>query len=115
MASRIPDATLVVLDSINHTPLYGEPAFDEEFAQLEQFLPPTRLRTESASAFDMLTAREREILELIARGMDNMKIAAWCGLAEKTVRNHVSRIFTKIAVEHRGQAIVVARDAGLGH
>jgi len=61
-----------------------------------------------------LTARERAVLERIAEGLDNSEIAASLGLSEKTVRNHITRVFDKIGVEHRYQAIVRARDAGLG-
>ena len=61
-----------------------------------------------------LTPRERNVLECIARGLDNAEIAASLGLSEKTVRNHITRVFDKIGVEHRYQAIVLARDAGLG-
>jgi DNA-binding NarL/FixJ family response regulator len=61
-----------------------------------------------------LTPRERAVLEGIAQGMGNSEIATSLGLAEKTVRNHITRVFDKIQVEHRYQAIVLARDAGLG-
>ena len=61
-----------------------------------------------------LTARERAVLERIAEGLDNSEIAASLGLSEKTVRNHITRVFDKIGVQHRYQAIVRARDAGLG-
>ena len=61
-----------------------------------------------------LTAREREVLERLAQGLDNAQIAAHLGLSEKTVRNHLTHVFDKIGVENRGQAIVLAREAGLG-
>lgn len=61
-----------------------------------------------------LSEREVEVLEQIAQGLDNAQIAARLGMAEKTVRNHVTRIFDKIEVENRSQAIVLAREAGLG-
>ena len=61
-----------------------------------------------------LTPRERAVLERIAEGLDNTEIATSLGLSEKTVRNHITRVFDKIGVEHRYQAIVRARDAGLG-
>jgi DNA-binding NarL/FixJ family response regulator len=54
------------------------------------------------------------VLEGIAGGLDNAEIAASLGLSEKTVRNHITRVFDKIGVDHRYQAIVLARDAGLG-
>ena len=54
------------------------------------------------------------MLEGIAEGLDNSEIATSLGLSEKTVRNHITRVFDKIGVEHRYEAIVRARDAGLG-
>ena len=65
--------------------------------------------------FPQLTDREREVLELVAQGRANAAIAARLGLSQKTVRNHVSNILTKLQVADRAQAIVHARDAGLGH
>ena len=74
--------------------------------------------TTNASApppvFPQLTDREREVLDLVAQGRANTAIAAKLGLSQKTVRNHVSNILTKLQVADRAQAIVQARDAGLG-
>jgi DNA-binding NarL/FixJ family response regulator len=71
-------------------------------------------RASAAAPFPDLTAREREILDLIARGRANGQIAEQLVLSDKTVRNHVSNIFTKIQVVNRAQAIVKAREAGIG-
>jgi len=65
-------------------------------------------------AFPELTEREREILELIARGRSNAEITSSLVLSPKTVRNHVSNIFAKLQVRDRAEAIVRAREAGLG-
>ena len=65
--------------------------------------------------FPQLTDRERQVLELVAQGRANVAIAARLSLSHKTVRNHVSNILTKLQVADRAQAIVQARDAGLGH
>ncbi|AHI00327.1 response regulator transcription factor [Kutzneria viridogrisea] len=67
-----------------------------------------------ATAFPELTTRELEILNLIARGESNSGIAAALVISPKTVRNHVSNIFSKLQVADRSQAIVRAREAGLG-
>ena len=67
-----------------------------------------------ARAFPELTSREREILDLIAQGLSNPEIAARLYLSPKTVRNHISNIFAKLQVADRAQAIVRAREAGLG-
>ena len=64
--------------------------------------------------FPELTAREREVLELMARGQGNTEIAHRLVVSEKTVRNNVSTILTKLHAAHRAQAVARARDAGLG-
>jgi DNA-binding NarL/FixJ family response regulator len=64
--------------------------------------------------FPELTDREREVLDLVARGHDNMVIARRLSLSPKTVRNHLSNVLTKLQVADRAQAIVRAREAGLG-
>jgi DNA-binding NarL/FixJ family response regulator len=64
--------------------------------------------------FPQLTDREREILELVAQGRSNTAIATRLQLSQKTIRNNVSNILIKLQVADRAQAIVRARDAGLG-
>jgi DNA-binding NarL/FixJ family response regulator len=64
--------------------------------------------------FPELTEREREILNLIAQGFNNAFIAERLVLSPKTVRNHISNIFSKLHVADRSQAIVRAREAGMG-
>jgi DNA-binding NarL/FixJ family response regulator len=66
-------------------------------------------------AFPDLTDRERELLDLIAQGMNNRAIAGRLEIAGKTVRNHISNIFSKLQVADRAEAIVRAREAGYGH
>jgi DNA-binding NarL/FixJ family response regulator len=70
-------------------------------------------RADSA-VFPELTAREREVLTLIASGLSNAAIAGRLGLAANTVGNHISNIFAKLQVASRAEAIVRARSAGLG-
>ena len=65
-------------------------------------------------AFPQLTDREREVLDLLARGHDNRRIARELFLSDKTVRNHVSNVLTKLGVEDRSEAVARARNAGLG-
>ena len=65
-------------------------------------------------AFPILTPREREVLDLIASGLGNARIAAQLGVASSTVGNHVTNIFAKLHVASRAEAIVRAREAGLG-
>jgi DNA-binding NarL/FixJ family response regulator len=64
--------------------------------------------------FADLTSREREILELIARGEANTSIAERLSISLKTVRNHVSNIYSKLQVADRAQAVIRARDGGMG-
>jgi DNA-binding NarL/FixJ family response regulator len=64
--------------------------------------------------FPELADREREVLDLMAAGASNTEIARRLFLSEKTVRNYVSSIFSKLAVRNRAEAIVLAREAGLG-
>ncbi len=67
-----------------------------------------------AAAFPALTERERDVLALVAAGKGNASIAHELMISLKTVRNHVSNVFTKLQVSDRSAAIVKARDAGLG-
>lgn len=66
------------------------------------------------TAFGRLSARELEVLELMARGYDNRRIARELVLSDKTVRNHVSNVLTKLDAEDRTDAVLRARAAGLG-
>jgi len=68
----------------------------------------------SNAVFPELTDREREVLDLIARGHDNATISRRLVLSPKTVRNHVSNVLTKLGLPDRSAAIVRAREAGLG-
>ncbi|TFZ05220.1 alpha/beta fold hydrolase [Ramlibacter henchirensis] len=113
LAANIAGARFEILDSINHVPLAGEPAFDRMMALIDGFLPGSAGGA-GEPAFAGLSARERDLLELLAQGLDNAQIAARLGLAEKTVRNNVSALFTRLEVENRAQAIVRARQAGFG-
>ncbi|SDC69950.1 response regulator transcription factor [Nocardioides lianchengensis] len=71
-------------------------------------------RTAVRLPFPELSDREREVLDLLARGYDNATIARRMVLSPKTVRNHVSNVLTKLAVPDRATAMIRARDEGLG-
>ncbi len=91
----------------------GEAIFGPAIAQrVLDFLSGTTPR--QVAAFPELSEREREVLSLLAEGRSNPDIARRLFLSPKTVRNHVSNIFTKLQVADRAQAIIKARDAGLG-
>lgn len=92
----------------------GEAIFGASVAsRILEFFAAPRPR-ETAVVFPQLTAREHEVLDLIAAGRSNSEVTELLVLSPKTVRNHVSNIFAKLQVADRAQAIVLARDAGLG-
>ena len=110
-AALIPNAEFVSLDSVNHILLPDEPAWQQLVAEFRRFVPGGPA---GGGAFDELTGRERQVLELIARGLDNDEIALMLRLSAKTVGNHITHIFAKAGIGSRAQAIVRARDAGYG-
>ena len=84
---------------------------------IDDFLPAEPPRPIDGGApplLEDLTTREHQVLERVAQGLDNDTIARQLGISEKTVRNQVSIIFSKLGVNSRAQAIVRARDAGFG-
>ena len=72
---------------------------------------PVQAESQLTAAFPQLTAREAEILRMVADQMTNPEVAERLGLTEKTIRNNVSSIFTKLQVATRAQAIAMAREA----
>jgi DNA-binding NarL/FixJ family response regulator len=90
----------------------GEAIFGPGIARLVLGLVAEPPATEDR--FAELTSREREVLELIAAGTRNTEIARRMAIAPKTVANHISAIFTKLQITDRSEAIILARDAGLG-
>jgi DNA-binding NarL/FixJ family response regulator len=92
----------------------GEALFGPEIAtRLMNFFASPQ-SDPATQAFPELTSREHEVLELIAQGINNQSIASRLSISEKTVRNHISNIFNKLQVVDRAQAIVKAREAGMG-
>jgi pimeloyl-ACP methyl ester carboxylesterase/DNA-binding CsgD family transcriptional regulator len=114
LAGLIPNARFVPLDSRSHVILDHEPEFRRCFDEIHAFLRGVDGPLSQAPGFAKLTARERELVELLAHGLDNLQIAAHLELTEKTVRNKVSAVFDKLQVANRAQAIVKAREAGFG-
>jgi DNA-binding NarL/FixJ family response regulator len=90
----------------------GEAIFGARIA--ERVIGYLRSPPEAGTPFPALTPREREVLDRIAAGERNDAIASGLGLSVKTVSNHISSIFAKLAVADRAEAIVRARERGLG-
>lgn len=110
LAASIADARFETLPSRNHIPLAGEPAFERFCAALGAFIHQRR----EEGAPGPFTPRERELLALVAQGLDNLQIGAHMGLADKTVRNALSKLYATLQVEGRPQAVARARDLGFG-
>lgn len=110
-ASLIPGAQFVALSSRNHILLEHEPAWRRWRDEVETFLARPHA---SQSPVATLTPRERDLLALVAEGLDNAQIAARLGIREKTVRNHLTSIYAKLGVETRAQAIVLVHRANTG-
>lgn len=113
MATLLPDARFVPLEGKNHMMLPDEPAWTTFTAEVDDFLGDDR-DAANPGEFAQLTQREYAILECIARGLSNEEISDRLFISVKTVGNHITRVFSKLGVANRSQAIVQARDAGLG-
>ena len=92
----------------------GETHFGSEIARRLMGFFSTPKPAAPSEIFPELTAREAEVLDLIAQGRNNAESARRLYLSQKTVRNHVSNVFLELQVADRSQAIVRAREAGLG-
>lgn len=117
LTALIPDARFVLLESKNHILLEGEGAWARFRAEMRSFLgagPAEIARADDVEPFPELTKRERETLEVIAQGLDNRQIAERLVISPKTVRNNASRIYSKLEARSRVQAVVLAREAGMG-
>ncbi|WP_405977206.1 response regulator [Streptomyces sp. NBC_00158] len=102
-----------VLHALRTVAAGGAVIGSELAARLAELLAGGR-RRDAGQLFPSLTSREVEVLELIARGHDNRRIARELALSEKTVRNHITHVFEKLQVTSRAEAVARARDAGLG-
>lgn len=114
VASAIPGATFVPLPGRNHVLAPGDPAFELFHERVESFLGVTAPLGPEATIPADLTKREREVVDHMARGLDNGAIARALSISPKTVRNHVSNVFAKLGVHHRAEAVVKARELGFG-
>lgn len=93
----------------------GQALFSATIAgRITAFFQRGMQQANAAAPFPELTEREREVLSLIAQGLNNQALAARLHVSGKTISNHISNIFNKLQVADRAQAIVKARSAGLG-
>ncbi len=106
LAASISGARFEILRSRNHIPLAPEPAFERLCQVIDEFVA-------DKVAAPKLTPREQELTSLVALGLDNLQIAARLGVADKTTRNMLSALYTKLDVEGRAMAVVKAREMGL--
>jgi pimeloyl-ACP methyl ester carboxylesterase/DNA-binding CsgD family transcriptional regulator len=110
LAALIPSARFVPLESDNHVLLETEAAWPLFLSEIRAFLQPSpQHHVDEVAEEGALTAAEREVLHLVADGLDNRAIAQRLTKSEKTVRNQVSIIFDKLGVRTRAEAIVKAR------
>lgn len=110
-AGAISGAKFVTIDSDNHI-IQDDESWQQFLSAIADFLPH-RLEAQESSRLGQLTPRELEVLGEIALGKANAEIADSLFISPNTVRNHVNRIFSKLGVSDRAQAIVLARDEGL--
>jgi pimeloyl-ACP methyl ester carboxylesterase/DNA-binding CsgD family transcriptional regulator len=120
VAAQIPGAHFAILESKNHVLMRTEPAWQYFWKEFYRFLGVDSQLSKSSvetsledKVWSMLSARERDVLRLLASGYTNLEISQKLGLSEKTVRNYVSNIYGKLQINSRGEAIVLARNFGL--
>jgi pimeloyl-ACP methyl ester carboxylesterase/DNA-binding CsgD family transcriptional regulator len=117
IASEIRGSQFACINSRNHILLEHEPGWQEFTTLIQKCIPAgcavAPAAADAAQRLQQLSAREQQILSYIARGLNNRQIAEALFISEKTVRNHITHIFDKLAVGSRAQAIVLARDLGL--
>jgi DNA-binding CsgD family transcriptional regulator len=114
IAARIPDAQFVELDSKNHILLENDDAWGRFREVVLEFVEHEASADGEDPSFASLSPRERAILALITEGLSNAEIAGRLSLSEKTIRNQISKVFDKLGVWSRAQAIVFARDRRFG-
>jgi len=116
LAALVPSARFLPLETRNHVVIENEPAWAELMTELRAFLGGAAhtARVQRCAGVARLSRTELQVLALLARGLHNSAIAAQLRKGEKTVRNQVSGILSKLQVSSRAEAVALARDAGIG-
>ena len=110
LATLLPDARLVVLESANHILLSDEPAWASFVSELREFLGTQRATAEPGAGVEDLSRRELEVLELVAAGLTNEAIAERLSLSIRTVERHLTNMYVKLGVSGKaGRAAAAAR------
>jgi RNA polymerase sigma factor (sigma-70 family) len=106
-----PEALIAAL----HTVAAGDSLLSPSVTRrvIERMATQPALNVSSSARLDELTPREREVLELVARGLSNSEIATAFVIEESTVKTHVRRILTKLRLRDRVQAVIFAYESGL--
>jgi len=112
LAAGIPTAEFVQLESRNHVLLAHEPAWVRFKEVVMEFVGRSAQVEQSGGVFAALSDRERDVVTGLVAGHSNLEIAARLNISDKTVRNMLTRIFEKLEVRSRAQAIVLAREQG---
>lgn len=115
LAEGIPNPEFVLVDSKNHILRAEEPGWKQFTEAISRFLDggEDSKAAQKSELLEELTDRESEILRRIALGHKNARIAEELFISEKTVRNHITNVFSKLGVNSRSEAIVLAKDSGL--
>ncbi|MFO7752090.1 MAG: alpha/beta fold hydrolase [Desulfobacteraceae bacterium] len=117
VATLIPGAQFFPLESRNHILLRSEAAWQDFLEAIDNFIGNEETKIDNGTSlqfFYQLTKREIEVLDLIAQGLSNDQISNRLYISPNTVRNHITNILSKLGVETRSNAIVIARNYGLG-
>ena len=114
LQSASPAQLIEALHFLREGQVHSSPRIAAAVVERIAALEKERKPVPPPQGWEPLTEREREILELVAQGRSNADITAQLVVSPKTVRNHVSNIFSKLQVRDRSEAIVRAREAGMG-
>jgi len=108
LASLLPDARFVTLETDNHVLQEGEPAWDRFLSEVRAFLGDDQEARSIAGDLSELSEREREVLELVATGMSNEQIAERLFLSARTVERHLSNVYAKLRLSGKSARAAAA-------